>query len=30
MRQTTGITVEHIVVSSNRSYEQVKTPLERN
>jgi hypothetical protein len=28
MRQTTRITIEHIVVSSNRSYEQVKASLE--
>ena len=28
MRQTTFITVEHVVVGSNRSYEQVKASLE--
>lgn len=28
MRQTTRITIEHIVVSSNRSYDQVKASLE--
>jgi len=28
MRQTTRVTIEHIVVASNRSYEQVKTSLE--
>lgn len=28
MRQTTCITIEHVVVASNRSYDQVKTSLE--
>ena len=28
MRQTISITIEHIVVTSNRSYEQVKESLE--